>query len=410
MLFGNKGKLSHRYIGPYQILRRIDGVAYELEFPASLGSVHPAFHISMLKKCIGDYSLVLPVEEIKVSDSLSYEEESVEILDCQVRKLRSKEIASVKVLWRKQKIEEATWESEDDIRARYPNLFDPANDEMEGMNDPKGDNVTPHKQVMHILAPCGMLKEVRLIFEIVAPCDLRASHGASLPRYHAMEHVTHAPVRTSVLTPYPTSQVLRLGLGVLISSRYFRTAEQSSVTESDFDAKPMVMLLGQHSTGKTTFIKYLLKHNYPDERSIPGNTIVVQTNFPITDLTKFDDSAVGNFPLKELKKLSPMPTKEVTGCIRNVSLIDDVSYMESISGDTTIADHKQIPFNKFLPTLRSGEWSDIGGRRDIEDTHICIADIAKNFGHSIRGEESISFYGVFDGHGGKGAALFVRDC
>ncbi|PHT42131.1 putative protein phosphatase 2C 54 [Capsicum baccatum] len=96
-----------------------------------------------------------------------------------------------------------------------------------------------------------------------------------------------------------------------------------------------------------------------------------------------DDSTVGNFPLKELKKLSPMPTKEVTGCIRSVSLIDDVS---------------------------SGEWSDIGGRRDIEDTHICIADMAKNFGHSIRGEESISFYGVFDGHGGKGAALFVHDC
>ncbi|KAF3620466.1 hypothetical protein FXO38_32336 [Capsicum annuum] len=124
-----------------------------------------------------------------------------------------------------------------------------------------------------------------------------------------------------------------------------------------------------------------------------------------------DDSAVGNFPLKELKKLSPMPTKGVTGCIRNVSLIDDTSYvrrlcqirfinqevlskMESISEDTTVADRKLIPFNKFLPTLRSGEWSDIGGRRDMEDTHICIADMAKNFGHNIRGEESISFYGI----------------
>ncbi|KAF3675187.1 hypothetical protein FXO38_04855 [Capsicum annuum] len=145
-----------------------------------------------------------------------------------------------------------------------------------------------------------------------------------------------------------------------------------------------------------------------DERSIPGNTIVVQANFSITDLTKFDDSAVGNFPLKELKKL--MPTKGVIGCIRNVSLIDDASYvwrlcqirfinqevlskMESISEDTIIADRKQIPVNKFLPTLRSGECSDIGGHRDMEDTHICIADIAKNFGHIIRGEESISFYG-----------------
>ncbi|KAH0774432.1 hypothetical protein KY290_011569 [Solanum tuberosum] len=84
--------------------------------------------------------------------------------------------------------------------------------------------------------------------------------------------------------------------------------------------------------------------------------------------------------------------------------------MESISEDTTIADRQHILFNKFLPTLRSGEWSDIGGRHDMEDTHICIADMAKNFGHSISGEEAISFYGVFDGHGGTGAALFVRDC
>ncbi|KAF3628852.1 hypothetical protein FXO38_28007 [Capsicum annuum] len=164
-----------------------------------------------------------------------------------------------------------------------------------------------------------------------------------------------------------------------------------------------------------------------------GNISRIKAESSVTLLIQFlyssisDDSAVENFPLKELKKLSPMPTKGVTGCIRNVSLINDGSYewrlcqirfinqevlskMGSISEDTTIVDRKQIPFNKFLPTLRSGEWSDIGGRRDMKDTHICITDMAKNFGHSICGEESISFYGVFDGHGGKGAVLFVRDC
>ena len=76
--------------------------------------------------------MVLPVEGIKVTDSLSYEEEPVEILDRQVRKLRSKEIASVKVLWRNQKVKEATWESEDDMRIRYPNLFASMEDETEG--------------------------------------------------------------------------------------------------------------------------------------------------------------------------------------------------------------------------------------------------------------------------------------
>ena len=69
MQFRKKGKLSPRYIGPYQILGKIGGVVYELELPAILGSIHLLFHISMLKKCIGDHSLVLPAEEIKVTTS-----------------------------------------------------------------------------------------------------------------------------------------------------------------------------------------------------------------------------------------------------------------------------------------------------------------------------------------------------
>ncbi|CAN4113120.1 unnamed protein product [Withania somnifera] len=90
-------------------------------------------------------------------------------------------------------------------------------------------------------------------------------------------------------------------------------------------------------------------------------------------------------------------------------LITNSFPLESISEDTTITDRKQILFSNFLPTLRSGDWSDIGGRLDMEDTHICIADLAKNFGHNILGEDAVSFYGVFDGHGGKGASQFVRD-
>lgn len=61
----------------------------------------------VLQKCIRDHSLMLPVEEIGVKDSLSYEEEPIAILDRQVRKFRSKEIASVKVLWKNHNIEEA---------------------------------------------------------------------------------------------------------------------------------------------------------------------------------------------------------------------------------------------------------------------------------------------------------------
>ena len=73
-------------------------------------------------------------KEINGKDSLTYEEEPVDILDCQVRKLGSKEITLVKVLWKNQKVEEATWESENDMRARYPSIFETVDDDMEGTN------------------------------------------------------------------------------------------------------------------------------------------------------------------------------------------------------------------------------------------------------------------------------------
>ncbi|WMV55292.1 hypothetical protein MTR67_048677 [Solanum verrucosum] len=123
MRFGKKGKLSPWYIGPYRILKRVGNVVYELELPQELAAVHSVFHISMLKKCMGDPSLIIPTEDIRINDSLSYEEIPVQILDRQVRKLSTKEVASVKALWRNQFVEEATWEAEEDMKKRYPHLF-----------------------------------------------------------------------------------------------------------------------------------------------------------------------------------------------------------------------------------------------------------------------------------------------
>ncbi|WMV40955.1 hypothetical protein MTR67_034340 [Solanum verrucosum] len=124
MRFGKKGKLSPRYIRPYRIAKRIGNVAYKLELPQELAAVHPVFHISMLKKCIGNPSLILPTKSIKIKDNLSYKEIPVQILDHQVRRLRTKDVASVKVLWRNQFVEEATWEVEEDMKKRYPYLFE----------------------------------------------------------------------------------------------------------------------------------------------------------------------------------------------------------------------------------------------------------------------------------------------
>ena len=62
MKFGKKGKLSPRYVGPYKILKRIGKVVYDLELPAKLADLHPVFHISILKKCVGDLAYIVPLE------------------------------------------------------------------------------------------------------------------------------------------------------------------------------------------------------------------------------------------------------------------------------------------------------------------------------------------------------------
>ena len=77
----------------------------------------------MLKKCLGDPASTLPVEGLQVDENLSYEEVPVEILDRQLKRLRNKEVATVKVLWRNHLFEGATWEAEADMRSRYPHLF-----------------------------------------------------------------------------------------------------------------------------------------------------------------------------------------------------------------------------------------------------------------------------------------------
>ena len=98
MRFGKKRKLSPRYVGHYEIVKRVGKIVYELKLPSELALVHPIFHVSMLKKCITDPVSILPIERLGVNENLSDEEVPVEILDCQVKKFRSKEVIFVKVL------------------------------------------------------------------------------------------------------------------------------------------------------------------------------------------------------------------------------------------------------------------------------------------------------------------------
>ncbi|XP_070032661.1 uncharacterized protein [Nicotiana tomentosiformis] len=123
MSFKKKGKLSPRYIGPFEILERVGEVAYKLALPPNLSAIHPVFHVFLLHKYYGDPSHLLDFSSVQLDKDLTYVEESMAILDRQVRKLRSKYISSVKVQCMGHLIEEVAWDTEHDMRSCNPHLF-----------------------------------------------------------------------------------------------------------------------------------------------------------------------------------------------------------------------------------------------------------------------------------------------
>ncbi|GJZ11871.1 putative reverse transcriptase domain-containing protein [Tanacetum coccineum] len=98
-------------------------VAYKLELPEELSNVHNTFHVSNLKKCLSDESLIIPMKELQLNDKLNFVEEPVEIMDREIKQLKRSRIPIVKVRWNSKRGPEFTWEREDEIRAKYPHLF-----------------------------------------------------------------------------------------------------------------------------------------------------------------------------------------------------------------------------------------------------------------------------------------------
>ncbi|GKA14500.1 hypothetical protein Tco_0694146, partial [Tanacetum coccineum] len=94
---GKQGKLNPWYIRPFKILEQIGPVTYKLELPEELSNVHNTFHISNLKKCLSDESLVILMKELRLDDKLNFVEEPVEIMDREVKQLIQSRIPIVKV-------------------------------------------------------------------------------------------------------------------------------------------------------------------------------------------------------------------------------------------------------------------------------------------------------------------------
>ncbi|GJR48167.1 putative reverse transcriptase domain-containing protein [Tanacetum coccineum] len=95
----------------------------KLRLLEELNSVHDTFHVSNLKKCLADANLHVPLDEIKVDKILCFVEEPVDIMDRDIKKLKRRKIALVKVRWNSKRGPEFTWEHEDQMRIKYPQLF-----------------------------------------------------------------------------------------------------------------------------------------------------------------------------------------------------------------------------------------------------------------------------------------------
>lgn len=96
--FGQKGKLSPCFVGPYEILEQSGPVAFKLALPPELLKIHIVFYVSMLIRYQSNLDHVVQVEDLEVKPNLSYKEESICILARKVKELRNKKIPLVKVL------------------------------------------------------------------------------------------------------------------------------------------------------------------------------------------------------------------------------------------------------------------------------------------------------------------------
>ncbi|GKC69956.1 putative reverse transcriptase domain-containing protein [Tanacetum coccineum] len=121
--FGIRGKLNPCYIGPFKILSKVDTVAYRLELPEQLSRVYSTFHVSNLKKCLSDETLIISLEEIQIDDNLHFIEERVEIMNRDVKRLKQRHILIVKVRWNSRRGPGFTWERGDQMQKKYPHLF-----------------------------------------------------------------------------------------------------------------------------------------------------------------------------------------------------------------------------------------------------------------------------------------------
>jgi len=121
--FGMRGKLAPRYVGPFPISERCGPVAYRVELPPHLSAVHNIFHVSQLKKCLRVPTEMVDMESLQLEHDLVYTEHPVKIVDHKTRVTRTQTSNFYKVQWSNHSEREATWETEEFLKSKYPEFL-----------------------------------------------------------------------------------------------------------------------------------------------------------------------------------------------------------------------------------------------------------------------------------------------
>jgi hypothetical protein len=121
--FGVKGKLAPQYIGPFPILEQCGPVAYRLQLPETLSTVHNVFHVSQLKKCLWIPDRTIDVVDVTLEPDLTYSEHPIRVLDQKDRITRKRTLKFYKVQWNQNTKDKATWETQDFLEKNFPRFL-----------------------------------------------------------------------------------------------------------------------------------------------------------------------------------------------------------------------------------------------------------------------------------------------
>jgi hypothetical protein len=121
--FGVKGKLAPRYIGPFLVLEQCGPVAYRLQLPETLSTVHNVFHVSQLKKCLRVPDQTLEVTDVALEPDLTYSEHPIRVLDQKDIITQRKTLKFYKIQWNQHTEDEATWETQDFLDKNFPGFL-----------------------------------------------------------------------------------------------------------------------------------------------------------------------------------------------------------------------------------------------------------------------------------------------